>query len=231
VALGDVVSGIQAAHAIVLALYQRDRTGRGQYIDVSMYDAMIGLAERSVTAYSLTKHVLERGREPYMAPWGPFECQDGYVGLIVATDRDWAKFCQAIERQDLVGREGTTSGPERAKSMSGWLGEIVVGWFRQRTKDAATNSLLAVGLPVGPVQNAREIFEDPHVAARQLLIDVPDPILGTVKLVGPVAKMSDNGIPLTRPAPLLGQHNAEILRDMLGYTDERVTQLRNEAVI
>src|ERR1043166_3850210 len=72
VALGDIVSGMNAAYAIMLALYERTTTGKGQYIDVSMYDSMIGLAERSVTAYSLTGTVLQRGREPYMAPWGPF---------------------------------------------------------------------------------------------------------------------------------------------------------------
>lgn len=231
VALGDIVSGMQAAYAIMLALYQRAQTGKGQYIDISMYDTIIGLAERSVTAYSLTKHVLERGRESYMAPWGPFECQDGYIGLIVATEGDWAKFCQAIERPDLVGHAGATSGPERAKNMSGWLGEIINGWFRQQTKADATKKLLAVGLPIGPVQNAQEIFDCPHVAARHLMIDVPDPILGSVKLVGPVARMSGSTEPLTNPAPLLGQHNREVLKEMLGCTDEQVTQLKADAVI
>ena len=225
VALGDIVSGMQAAYAIMLALYIRTQTGRGQYIDVSMYDTIIGLAERSVTAYSLTRHVLQRGSEPYMAPWGPFECSDGWVGLIVATEGDWAKFCQAIERPDLVGYAGTTSGPERAKNMSGWLGDIIGQWFRGRTKAEAVQKLLAVGLPIGPVQTAEEISNCPHVAARKLLIDVPDPILGTVKLVGPVAKMSGNTEPLTRSAPLLGEHNAEILKEVLGYTDEQIEKL------
>src|SRR5262245_61962100 len=231
VALGDIVSGMNAAYAITLALYQRKETGRGQYIDISMYDTIIGLAERSVTAYSLTQHVLQRGREPYMAPWGPFECEDGWIGVIVATEGDWAKFCQAIERPDLVGKEGATSGPERAKNMSGWLGEIINGWFKGQMKADATNKLLAAGLPVGPVQNAREVFDDAHVAARKLLIDVPDPILGSVKLVGPVAKMSGNGGPLAGPAPLLGQHNEEILTSVLGYTPDQVAQLKADAVI
>jgi formyl-CoA transferase len=153
------------------------------------------------------------------------------VGLIVATEGDWAKFCQAIERPDLVGHEGATSGPERAKNMSGWLGDIINGWFRGRTKGEATEKLLAVGLPIGPVQTAKEIFECPHVAARQLLIDVPDPVLGSVKLVGPVPRFSGDGEPMARPAPLLGQHNAEILTEVLGYTDEQVSQLRKNAVI
>lgn len=231
VALGDIVSGMQAAYAIMLALYERTRTGRGQYLDISMYDTIIGLAERSITAYSLTEHILERGRESYMAPWGPFQCQDGWIALIVATERDWSRFCKAIERPDLVGHEGATSGPERAKSMSGWLGDIINGWFSQHTKAEATEKLLEVGLPVGPVQNAKEIFECPHVQARQLMIDIPDPILGSVKLVGPAIKMSGNPTPLLNSAPLLGQHNLEILTELLGYSPQQVTKLQEEEVI
>jgi crotonobetainyl-CoA:carnitine CoA-transferase CaiB-like acyl-CoA transferase len=196
-----------------------------------MYDTIIGLAERSVTAYSLTTQVLQRGREPFMAPWGPFQCQDGWIGIVVATEGDWAKFCQAIERPDLVGHEGATSGPERAKNMSGWLGEIINSWFSTQTKESAAAKLLALGLPIGPVQNAKEIFDDPQVAARRLMIDVPDPILGPVKLVGPVAKLSSSPEPLTGPAPLLGQHSAEVLAEMLGYTNEQVGQLKADGVI
>ncbi len=230
-ALGDIVSGMNAAHAITLALYQRQETGKGQYIDVSMYDTIIGLAERSVSAFSLAGTTLSRGREPYMAPWGPFECKDGYVGLIVATERDWGKFCEAIGQPDLAGHEGTTSGPERAANMSGWLGDIINGWFAQRTRAEASEKLLAAGLPVGPVQDAQDIFGDPHVAARKLMIDVPDPVLGSVKLVGPVAKMSSNPEPRTDPAPLLGEHNAEILSSELGYTPEQIAELKEQKVI
>ena len=231
VALGDIVSGMNAAYAIMLALYQRTKTGRGQYIDVAMYDSMIGLAERSVTAFSLTGQVLERGRERFMAPWGPFECRDGYVGIIVATEGDWAKFCAAIERPDLVGREGATSGPERAAAMSGWLGEIICGWFKRYTKAEASEKLLAAGLPVGPVQTSKEVFDDAHVAARRLMIDVPDPILGTVKLVGPVPKLSNDPEPIAGPAPLLGQHSGEILAGVLGYREEEVARLQAAGVI
>ncbi len=231
VALGDTVSGMNAAYAIMLALYQRTKTGKGQYIDISMYDTIIGLAERSVTAYSLTKHVLQRGREPYMAPWGPFECEDGWIGVIVATEGDWAKFCSAIERTDLVGREGTTSGPDRAKNMSGWLGDIINAWFKTQTKAGATSKLLAAGLPIGPVQNAQEIYDDAQLAARRLLIDVPDPVLGSVRIVGPVAKFSGSTEPLTAPAPRLGEHNAEVLAELLGYTPEQIGRFERAGVI
>lgn len=231
VALGDIVSGMQAAYAITLALYDRERTGKGQYIDIAMYDTMVGLAERSVSAYSLTKHVLQRGREPYMAPWGPFKCRDGYVALIVATEGDWAKFSQAIGRPDLVGREGATSGPERAKNITGWLGDIINDWFSQHTKAEAVEKLLAAGLPVGPVQNAQEVFECPQIEARKLLIEVDDPVLGPVKLVGPVAKLSSNPDPITRPAPRLGEHTDAILTEALGYSAEQVEQIKAKGVV
>jgi CoA:oxalate CoA-transferase len=231
VALGDMISGMNAAYAITLALYDRERTGRGQYIDVAMYDTIIGLAERSLTAYSLTGHVLERGREPYMAPWGPFACSDGWVALVVATERDWSRFCEAIERPDLVEREGAKSGPERAQNMNGWLGELIADWFGRHTKAEASEKLLAAGLPIGPVQDAKEVYECPHVRARQTLIDVPDPILGSVKLVGPPFKMSASPEPITQPAPLLGEHTGDILRQILGYSDDVVAKLQEEGVV
>ena len=230
-ALGDIVSGMNAAYGIMLALYQRERTGQGQYIDVAMYDTIVALAERSVTAYSLTGHVLERGREPYMAPWGPFACSDGWVALVVATERDWSRLCEAMERPDLIGSEGTTSGPERAQSMNGRLGEIIAEWFSRQTKAEAGERLLAAGLPAGPVQDAREIYECPHVAARQMLVDVPDPVLGTARLVGSPVKLSGSPEPVARAAPQLGQHTAEVLRELLGYPEEQVSRLQAEGVL
>ena len=143
-------------------MYDRTHTGRGRFIDVSMYDSMVALAERSVTAFSLTGRVLERGNEPYMAPWGPFQTADGWVALIVATERDWGKFCEAIERPDLIDIDGTRSGPDRAANMDGWLGDVIRSWFERLPTNAAIERLLAAGLPIGPVQDAREVFECPH---------------------------------------------------------------------
>lgn len=231
IALGDIFAGVLAAHSIVLSLYERTRTGRGQFLDIGLYDGIISLAERSITAYSLTQRVLERGREPYMAPWGPFECSDGYVAVLTATEEDWAKFCKAIDRPDLIGAPGATSGPERAANMSGPLGRIVEDWMRQRTKAEVVERLLSFGLPIGPVQNAKEVFECPHVAARRQLIQVEDPILGPVKLVGPAVKMSNNPEPITNPAPRLGEHNQQILGEVLGFSSQDVARLTEKGII
>lgn len=231
VALGDIYSGALAAYAILLAVIQREDSGVGQYIDVSMYDAMVSLAERSVSAYSLTGHVLERGREPYMAPWGPFKVKDGYVALIVATQDDWSRFCTALDRPELVAHVQASSGPIRAQNMEHFLGPMIEAWMAERTKADVTETLLRQGLAVGPVQDAREVFDCPHVAARQLLLDIDDPVMGPIKLVGPPFKMSGSLRPIARPAPTLGQHTDEVLGEALGYTEERITQLRAKAVV
>lgn len=233
IALGDLYSAALAVEGVLFALFERSRTGKGQYIDVSMYDAIVSLAERSITAYSLTDHILERGVEPFIAPWGPFQTQDGWIALIVPTERDWSRFCEAMERPDLVGMEGKTdSGPARAKNMrDGFLKPIVEGWIASHTTQEVVDKLLAQGLPVGPVQNAQEIFECPHLAARRALIEVEDPVAGKVKLVGPPIKMSNQMAPIAQAAPRLGEHNAEILRDLLGYTPEQIQELEGSGVL
>src|SRR5690606_350007 len=126
-----------------------------------------------------------------------------------------------------IGAEGTTSGPERARNMSGFLGEIISNWMKQHTKAEVVEKLLAAGLPVGPVQNAQEIFNCPQIAARKLFIDIDDPVLGPIKLVGPPVKMSNHLEPIARPAPALGEHNEAILKEYLGYSPEAIEELRN----
>lgn len=232
IALGDLYSAALAVQGTMFALYERSRTGKGQYVDVSMYDAIISLAERSITAYSLTGRVLERGVEPFIAPWGPFQTQDGWVALVVPTERDWSRFCEAMGRPDLVGVAGETdSGPARAKNMhSGPLKPIVEGWFAGLTSQEVMGKLLAQGLPIGPVQNAQEIVSCPHAAARDALVEVDDPVAGRVKLVGPPIKMSNQMQAIARPAPRLGEHSAEIL-GLLGYSPEQVRELAASGVL
>lgn len=233
IALGDLYSAALAVQGIMFALYERTKTGRGQYIDVSMYDGIISLAERSITAYSLTGRVLERGIEPFIAPWGPFQTQDGWIAIVVPTERDWSRFCEAMGRPDLASVAGETdSGPARAKNMrEGFLKPIVESWFAGQTTQQVVDKLLAQGLPVGPVQNAQDIFECPHARERGAFIEVEDPVAGRVKLVGPPIKMSNQMDCIARPAPRLGEHNEQVLREVLGYTPEQVEELRASGVL
>ena len=231
IALGDIYSGVMAAYGILLAIIHRQKTGEGQYIDLAMYDNMASLAERYLSAYSLTGQTMMRGKEKFIAPWGPFKVKEGYVALIVATENDWAKFCSAIGHEELIGHEKANSGPARAENMEGYIGPIINEWFIKHTKQEVTEILLKEGLPVGPVQDSKEVFECPQIKARDLIIETDDPIVGPVKLVGSPIKMSKSPEQLTNPVPSLGQHTDEVLRDLLGYTDEQVANAREAGVV
>jgi crotonobetainyl-CoA:carnitine CoA-transferase CaiB-like acyl-CoA transferase len=231
IALGDIYSGVMAAYGVTLALIHRQSTGEGQYIDVSMYDNMASLAERYLTVYSLTDQVMKRGKERFIAPWGPFSVKDGYAALIVATESDWAKFCNAIGHPELIDDERSNSGPKRAENMDGFLGPIISEWFMKYTKQEVTDILLDLGMPVGPVQDSKEVFECPHIKARDLIIETNDPIVGPTKLVGSPLKLSKSPQQLTDPVPMLGEHTDEVLSDLLGYSAEKITKIKEAGAV
>jgi len=228
VSLGDSISGLWAAFATMLALFQRTITGQGQQVDVSMLDAMVALSERAVMARSLTGQSITRGVERFIAPWGPFRCSDGYVALICAIEADWKKFCQAIEHPELLDKPDIQSGPGRCEYRDQWQ-PLADAWFGQRTKQQATDELLAQGLPVGPVQNADDMLHDEHLHARQMLPTIEDPIIGGYQMAGAVPKLSGSES-FIGPAPTLGQHTDVVLQG-LGYTPDRIAARRQQAVI
>ena len=228
VSLGDSISGLWAAFATMLALFQRTVTGQGQLVDVAMLDAMVALSERSVMAYSLTGQSISRGIERFIAPWGPYACQDGYVALICAIEADWKKFCQTIGHPELLDKPDIQSGPGRCEHRDQWE-PAAAAWFAARTKAQATDELLAHGLPVGPVQNAGDLFADPQLEARQMLPSIDDPIIGRYQMAGAVPRLSDSE-PLIGPAPRLGEHTERVLQS-LGYTADKIAALRQAEVI
>ena len=229
VAVGDVVSGIYAAYACLLGLIKKQATGRGEYIDVSMYDCMTALAERAHSVYSFTGRVLSRGPDPLIAPWGPFKCKDGYVALIVPTEAMWARFCKAIGREDLSSRSDLASGPARAEHMDELM-PIITGWMADKTKNEVCDLLMTEGLPCGPVQTSEDIFKCPHLKHREMLVKIPDVAMGEVTVIGSPLKMMETA-PLYGPVPGLGEHTESILKELLGYSEETISKLAEKKVI
>lgn len=229
VAVGDIVTGINAAYAALLGLIKRQTTARGDFIDVSMYDCMAALAERAHHVYSFTGKVLSRGPDPLICPWGPFKAKDGYVALIVPTEGMWARFCKAIGRPELIEDPELKSGPARAGKID-YLMPIITGWMADKTKNEVCDLLMAEGLPCGPVQDSADIFRCEHIKTRELLVKVPDPVAGEVTLVGSPLKMMEAEATYG-PAPRLGEHTAAVLNQLLGYNDEELMNLRQKNII
>ena len=229
VAVGDVVTGIYAAYAAMLGYIKALKTGEGDFIDVSMYDCMAALAERAHHIYTFTGSVVSRGPDKNMAPWGPFKAKDGYVALIVPTEKMWGRLCKAIGREDFTENENFNSGPKRAEHRDEWE-PALVEWMADKTKAEVCEILMAQGMPCGPVQDSEDIFNCPHLAKRELFVKIPDKVMHELTVIGSPIKM-ENSEPRYNVSPLLGEHTEEILKDLLGYDDETINKLRENKII
>jgi CoA:oxalate CoA-transferase len=228
--MADVYSGIVTAYGVMLALFMRERTGQGQFVDSAMLDNMLALNERMVTLYSFTGQSPERGRLRHIYPRGAFRCQDGYLALNVPDDIQWGRLCEAIGRPELKDDERTADGTARAAHAE-FIRPLIEAWLADKTRARAVALLEEQGVPSGPVYTAEDVFQDPHIAARQMLVTVDDPVAGPRKYArSPIHLSAAPEIP-TQGAPRLGEHTAHVLQDVLGYDAAVVERLLAEGVV
>jgi formyl-CoA transferase len=228
--LADVYSGLVTAYGVMLALFMRERTGQGQFVDSAMLDNMLALNERMVTIYSFTGESPERGRLKHLYPRDAFRCQDGYLALNVPDDIQWGRLCEAMDRGDLKDDPRTLDGTARAANAD-FIRPLIENWLADKTRTQAVALLEAQGVPSGPVYTAQDIFNDPHIAARDMLVTVPDPVAGPRKYArSPIHLSTAPEIP-TSPAPQLGEHTRPILKDLLGYDEAEIERLAAEGVV
>jgi CoA:oxalate CoA-transferase len=228
--MADVYSGIVTAYGVMLALFMRERTGQGQFVDSAMLDNMLALNERMVTLYSFTGQSPERGRLRHIYPRGAFRCQDGYLALNVPDDIQWSRLCEAIGRPELKDDARTADGTARAAHAE-FIRPLIEAWLADKTRAQAVALLEEQGVPSGPVYTAEDVFQDPHIAARQMLVTVDDPVAGPRKYArSPIHLSAAPKIP-TQGAPRLGEHTAHVLQDVLGYDAAVVERLLAEGVV
>ena len=228
--LADVYSGMVTAYGVMLALFMRERTGRGQFVDSAMLDNMLALNERMAVIYSFTGREPERGQLRHIAPRGAFRCRDGYLALNVPDDGQWQRLCEAMGREDLKEDPRTADGTARGAHAE-LIRSVIEAWLADKTRAGAMALLEQRGVPSGPVYTAQDVFEDPHVAARNMLVTVDDPVAGPRRYArSPLHLSAAPEIPTT-PAPRLGEHTRAVLRDLLGYGGEEIQQLQEQGVI
>lgn len=229
--IGDLIPATLNAFGILSALHHANKTGEGQFVDVAMYDAVMSFCERIIPQYSFTGEVpgLEGNAHPALCPFGIFPARDGHVSIACPGDNFWAILCIEMGRKELIEDERFIHNYNRVQNMQETL-SIVGEWTCQRSKKELA-SLLGGKVPFGPVQNAKDLFEDPHVEARNMLTAVDHP--GTAKKY----QITDTPIKMTKTqggirtrAPLLGEHTEEILKTF-GYESEEIQHLRNSHVI
>jgi CoA:oxalate CoA-transferase len=233
VSIGDMVGGLYLALGILAALRARDRTGEGQFLDVALMEAQMALCENAIVRHSAFGEAPSRigSRHPLVAPFGPFPTADGWI--VIANVKDWELFCAVIDRDDLAHDPRFQTNEERVRHVEALEAELAEALRRRTTADWFDILVRADCCSVGKVNTIADLFSDPHVQARGALVDIPLPYgkPGSLKLPNTPIRLSKTPARVGRPMPGHGEHTDEILREWLGWSDERVAEYRQAGII
>ncbi len=229
--IADIFAGVFSVIGILSALYNRAQTGKGQMVDVAMLDCMVAILENAIARFtgSGVDPVPIGNRHPSIAPFTSVKTADGYINIACGNDALWAKLCEIIGRPDLVSDSRFVSNRTRCDHMTDLLpmlneamsGQSSAFWLEK---------LEAGHVPAGPINSISQVLSDPQVIARKMLLELTHPVAGLIKIPGSPVKLSETPAEVNAPAPVLGQHNEEILT-VLGYSAEQIEMLRSQSVI
>ena len=232
IAVTDIGAGMWSAFAITTALHHRDKTGEGQYIDISMLDAQVAWLTYQAAFFFANDDPPKRmgAAHPTLVPYQAFMCSDGkYINVAVGSERIWERFCQGMGREDLKDHPDYSVNSVRV-AHRGAIVSMLQEIFLTRPVSEWVEDLQAANVPCGPINDLADVFADPQVLARDMLQEMPHPTLGTIKQTGLPIKFSRTPGGLDLHPPLLGEHNQEILSS-LGYSDADVQSLKDASVI
>jgi formyl-CoA transferase len=227
----DLGAGMFAVYGILAALAARERTGRGQQVDTSLFETGLGFEVWEAVEFFHTGNTPRPTGSAHRlgAPYQAFRCSDGYINVGADGTRHWPVFCKAIGAPELVDDPRFATNPDRLTHLEE-LVEAIERRTELETRAHWLRLLEDVGIPAGPINSVPEALSDPQALARGMVQEVEDPRLGTVRALGPVVKLSDTPAAITRTAPDLGQHTDEVLGE-LGMDAGEITSLREAGVL
>ena len=226
VPIGDIGAGMFAAHAILAALYERQRSGRGTRIDVALNDSVLALLTFQAGRYFATGRPpgREGNQHPTIAPYGTFATADGFVNVAVGSDQQWRKFCEVMEAPELGSDERFISNEKRQAGRQQLQAEIERR-LRTRPTSEWLPDLEKAGIPAGPIYDLAQAFADPVVAERQMRVELEHPSAGRISVTGAPWKLDHGSLPIRRPPPRLGEHTSEVMAELAGYDPQRLRAL------
>jgi succinyl-CoA:(S)-malate CoA-transferase subunit B len=233
--LGDYLTGLYGCIGVLMALRYRERTGRGQYIDAALYESVFRCTDELAPAYSMYNMVRERhgpSHNDFACPYGHFPTKDGkWVAIACATDKLFARLAQAMGRPELAS--SSTYGEQKTRLENRQdVNEIVRDWCGSLTREEVLERCYTTGAPAGPLNNIADIFGDRQFHARRNLVTIDEEDTGeTIVVPCVIPRLSETPGQIRHLGPKLGEHTAEVLRDLLGMDDQQIHELRNKRVI
>ncbi len=231
-AIGDVLSALFCCIGILAALQVRERTGRGQMVDVSLVDSVFASLENIPMKFFVDGEIPTRigNRYEFVYPYDSFRAADGWVIIGVANDAVWGRFIEATGMSHLVDDERFDTNPRRVES-HGALKPQVEEWASKRNVMEIVSLLTGHGVPACPIYSIKDIVEDPHIAMeRGMIVELDQPGLGEVRLLGNPVKMSETRPSLKGSAPVLGEDTEAILKELVDLSDSEIDRLRRNGV-
>ena len=229
--LVDLFTGMMAYGSIVTALYNRDKTGEGQWIEAALLDGQVATMSYHATGFigtGVEPHRLGSGH-PSLVPYQSFPASDGFFILGCANDGLWGRLCQAMERPDLLEDPRFKTNTDRVAHRPECI-ETLSEIFSAKTVSEWVDIISDAGVPCGPINRVSDVVKDPQVLARDMIANLPHPNVPDLRVPNSPLKLTETPASLRMAPPLLGQHNAEILGE-LGYTSEQVKKLQEQGVI
>ena len=238
ITIGDTGTGMHTVIGILAALWQRQTTGKGQVVEVSMQDAVVNVARIWMNSYADTgQSPSRRGAErwPGRPGSGLFKCAPGgpddyiYMTALARRSRMWNALLTAIGKEDLI-EDPVYSDPNNHPEVSDEINDMIEAWTMRHTKHEAMRILGKAGVPCSACLNADDIYNDPHLKERGMIVSYDHPVRGEFTMPGCPVQLEDSPVNVTSP-PLLGQHTDEVLGEMLGYTEEETSRLRAASIL
>jgi len=233
ISIGDSLSGMHAALGVLMSLQARQRTGRGQVVDVSIYESVLAVTENLVTEYALTGYVRERSGSilPGIAPSNAYPTQGGEMVVIGANqDTLFARLAEAMGEPELAFDPRYADHAARGRNQVE-LDEKIAAWTRTHTTEDMLAMMDRFGIAAGRVFRAPDMLEDPQFRAREDIVELPHPVFGTVKMQNAFPKLSENPGEVRWPGAALGEHTDEVLSRIAGLSAEAIAGLRGRGVI
>jgi len=229
--IGDIAAGMFTAIGILSALNYRHESGLGQKVDVAMLDCQVAMLENAIARYVVTKEVPKPAgnRHTSIVPFEPFETKDSKIVVAVGNDALWRKFCDVTDLK-IVDDPRFKSNPDRNQNYDE-LRPIIAAIMKQKTTKEWQVVLDEAGVPNGPINYVDKVLEDEQVLAREMIVELDHPVAGKLQVPGVVVKLSETPGKILTPAPVLGQHTSELLKEYFDYSDEEIERMLEEGVL